>query len=160
MHPAYVEKLGFVVQIINISAKKINGTIFEIYEMMVTAFLVTDQADKVRFFEKTFLVANFSPNVVLGIFFLILSGADVDFLKRELWWRFYIIEKDFSTIKQIELVEKKVFAAIAIDLKHKNFVVHIAFLKSLNQEDDIYPFCKIQIAVLVANKALISIPTE
>ena len=52
--------------------------------MVVAAFLVTDQANKVRFFEETFLVANVSPDMVLEMPFLTLSGADVDFPKREL----------------------------------------------------------------------------
>ena len=31
---------------------------------------MTDKANRVRFFEKTFLVANISPEVVLGMLFL------------------------------------------------------------------------------------------
>ena len=52
---------------------------------MVVAFSVTDKANRVRFFEETFLVANVSPEVVLEISFLTLSSADIDFLGRELW---------------------------------------------------------------------------
>ena len=52
--------------------------------MVVAAFLVTDQADKVKFFEETSLVANDSTNVVLGMAFLTLSGVDIDFPKKEL----------------------------------------------------------------------------
>ena len=37
-----------------------------------------------RFFEKTFLVANVSLEVVLGMPFLTLSGTDIDFLGHEL----------------------------------------------------------------------------
>ena len=54
------------------------------YGMVVAAFSVEDKANWVRFFEKTFLVANVSPKVVLGMPFLILSGADVDFSGWEL----------------------------------------------------------------------------
>ena len=35
-------------------------------------------------FEETFLVANVSPDMVFGMLFLTLSGADVNFLKRKL----------------------------------------------------------------------------
>ena len=52
--------------------------------MVVAAFLVEDKANRVRFFEETFLVANVSLEVVLTMPFLTLSGADVDFLGREL----------------------------------------------------------------------------
>ena len=52
--------------------------------MIVAAFSVADQADRVRFFEEIFLVANVSSDVVFWMPFLILSGADVTFPKREL----------------------------------------------------------------------------
>ena len=84
MHLAFAERLGLVVQATNVGAQKIDGTNFEIYGMVVAAFSVTDQADKVRFFEETFLVANVSPDVIFGMLFLTLSGADIDFLKKEL----------------------------------------------------------------------------
>ena len=128
--------------------------------MVVAAFTVINQANKVRFFEKTFLVANFSPDVVLRILFLILSGVNVDFLKKELQWRSYTIEELFPTSKQVKLVEKKEFAAASLNLGHKIFVIHIASFASLSQEDNIHPFRRMQIAVLVANEAPTSIPIE
>ena len=50
------------------------------YEMIVTAFLVMDKINRVKFFEKTFLVANVSLEVVFEMFFLTLSNVNVDFL--------------------------------------------------------------------------------
>ena len=47
--------------------------------MVVVAFSVVNKANRVRFFEETFLLANVSPEIVFGMLFLILSGADVDF---------------------------------------------------------------------------------
>ena len=47
--------------------------------MVVAAFSVMDKANQGKFFEKTFLVANVSLEVVLGMSFLTVSGADVDF---------------------------------------------------------------------------------
>ena len=72
MHLAFAKRLGLVVQTTNVGAQKIDGTTFETYRMVVVVFSVTDQADKVRFFEEIFLVANVSPDVVLGILFLSL----------------------------------------------------------------------------------------
>ena len=83
MHPAFAKRLGLVVRTTNVGAQKIDSTILETYGMVVAAFSVIDQADRVRFFEKTFLVTNVSPDVVLGMPFLTLSGADVDFPKRK-----------------------------------------------------------------------------
>ena len=84
MHPAFAERLGLVVRTTNVGAQKIDGTTLETYGMVVAAFSVTDQADRIRFFEKTFLIANVSPDVVLGMLFFTLSGADIDFPKKEL----------------------------------------------------------------------------
>ena len=71
-------------QTINIGAQKIDGTTLEIYKMVIAIFSLTDQANGVRFFEDIFLVANVSPDIILGIYFFTLSEANVDFLKRKL----------------------------------------------------------------------------
>ena len=128
--------------------------------MVVLAFSVTNQANRVIFFEETFLVANISPNVVLGMLFLTLNSVNVDFLKRKLQWRFYTIEKAFFTIKRVELVEKKEFAATVFDLGHEIFVVYVTFLESPSQKSDVYSSCRAQIAALIANEAPTLIPTK
>ena len=84
MHLAFAERLGLVVRTSNVGAQKIDVTTLETYRMVVAAFSVTDQADRVRFFEETFLVANVSPDEVFGMPFLTLNGAHVNFSKREL----------------------------------------------------------------------------
>ena len=52
-------------------------------------------------------MANVSPEIVLGMLFLTLSGADVDFLDRELRWRTYTTEEALPTTRRAELVGKK-----------------------------------------------------
>ena len=51
--------------------------------MVIAAFSVADQVDRVKLFEETFLVANVSTDMVLEMPFFTLSGTDVNFLKRE-----------------------------------------------------------------------------
>ena len=51
--------------------------------MIVTLFLVTNQENQVRFFEKTFLVANISPKVIFVILFLTLNSTNSDFLEQK-----------------------------------------------------------------------------
>ena len=162
IYPIFAEKLGFMVQTINICAQKIDGTIFETYGLVVADFSITDQADRIKFFEETFLVANISLDVVLGMRFFILNNVDVDFLKRKLWWRSYTIKKALPTTKQVKLIRKKEFAALVLDPGYETFIVYVASLKSPSntQEGDVYPFCKAQIAALVANEVLISISTK
>ena len=52
--------------------------------MVVAVISVTDKANRIRFFEETFLIANVSFEVGFGMPFLTLSGVGVDFLDWEL----------------------------------------------------------------------------
>ena len=84
IHPSFIKQLGLSIRPTDVGAPKIDGTTLDTHGIVVAAFSVEDKANRVRFFEKTFLVANISPEVVLGMPFLTLSGADVDFSGREL----------------------------------------------------------------------------
>ena len=130
IHPVFAERLGLVIQTTNVSTQKIDGTTLETYRMVIAVFSVSDQANKVRFFKEIFLVANVSLDVVLEMLFLTLSGANINFPKRELWWRSYTIGEALPTTKQVELIGKKEFAAIALDPGHETFVVYVAFFES------------------------------
>ena len=114
---------------------------------MVAVFSVTDQALRVRFFEEIFPVANVSPDIAFGILFFSLSYTHVNFPKKELQQRFYTIEKVFSTIKRVALVDKKEFTSAALDPGYEIFVIHITFLKSPsnNQKSDIHLFRRVPI---------------
>ena len=85
IHLTFAKQLGLPIRSIDVGAQKIDGTTLDTHGMVVAAFSVVDKADRIRFFEETFLVANISPEVVLGMPFLTLSGADVDFSGREFW---------------------------------------------------------------------------
>ena len=52
--------------------------------MVIAVFLVINWVNKVKFFEKTILMANINLNIIFEIFFFILNILDVNFLKREL----------------------------------------------------------------------------
>ena len=84
VHPVFVKELGLPIRPTDIEVQKIDGIMLDIHKMVVTAFSVKDKANQIRFFEKTFLIANVCLEVVLGILFLIWSGADVNFLEHEL----------------------------------------------------------------------------
>ena len=79
IHPFFVKQLGLSIRPTNVGAQKIDGTTLDTHGMVVAAFSVEDKANQIRFFEETFLVANVSSEVVLGMSFLTLSNADVDF---------------------------------------------------------------------------------
>ena len=79
MHPSFAKQLGLPIRPTDVGAQKIDGTTLDTHGMVVAIFSVIDKANRVRFFKKTFLVANVSPKVVLGMSFLTLCGADIDF---------------------------------------------------------------------------------
>ena len=134
--------------------------------MVVAAFSVKNKANRVKFFEETFLVANVSPEVVLGMSFLTLSGADVDFLGRELRWRTYTTKKAFPTIRRVELAGKKEFAATTVDLEHETYVVYVGSVSSDTLpsssplELDVHLYRKPQISGLITEEALIKVPAK
>ena len=102
-------------------------------------------------------MANVSPEIVLGMLFLILSGADIDFLRREVQWRTYATHKALPTIKRSELV----FAAAALDPEHETFVVHVTSFSSTPLTNaDVHSSCRPQIASLIAKKASTKVPTK
>ena len=164
IHPILAQKLGLSVKLTDVGAQKIDGTMLDTFEMVVTAFSVTDKANRVRFFEETFLVANVSPEVVLGMPFLTLSGADVDFSGRELRWKTYTVEEALPTTRRVELVGKKEFAAAALDLESETFVVHVASLSSnalpSSSPLNVHPSRRPQISGLIAKEAPIKVPTK
>ena len=80
VHPSFVKQLGLSIRPTDVGAQKIDGTMLNTNGMVVAVFSVVDKVNRVRFFEETFLVANVSPEVVLGMPFFTLSNANVDFL--------------------------------------------------------------------------------
>ena len=51
IHPTLARKLGLPIRPTDVGAQKIDGTTLDTLEMVVTAFSVTDKANRVRFFE-------------------------------------------------------------------------------------------------------------
>ena len=117
---------------------------------------------EVRFFEKTFLVANVSLEVILGISFLTLSNADVDFSSQDLGWRTYTTKEALPTIKRIELVVKKELAAAALNPEYETYIVHVTSLSFalLVASLDVYPSQRSQISGLIVEEALTKVSAE
>ena len=162
VHPSFVKQLGLPIRPTNVGAQKIDGTTLDTHRTVVTAFPVVDKANRVKFFEETFLVANISPKVVLGMPFLTLSSADIDFSGRELRWRTYTTEKTLPTTRRVELVGKKEFATAALDPEHETYVVHVLSLSSALPVTslDVHPSRRSQIFGLIVEEALTKVPNK
>ena len=59
-----------------------------------------DKADKPRFFKKTFLVADTKFALILRIFFIRISNANVSFGEK------ILIEKSYTTTKTLSITEQ------------------------------------------------------
>ena len=111
-------------------------------------------------------MANVSLEVVLGMFFLILSSANVDFSGRELRWRIYTTKEVLSTTKRVELVGKKEFASAAFDPEHETYVVHVVSLSSTPLTSlkspplNVHPSRRPQKSGLIAKEALTKVPAK
>lgn len=85
IYSTFVKELGLSIRWINIEAHKIDGIILNTSKIEIVAFLVTHKANLVRFFEKIFLGAKISLEIVFKIsFFLTLSSTNIDFLDQKL----------------------------------------------------------------------------
>ena len=156
VHPAFAKELGLPIRPTDVGAQKIDGTTLETYGMVVAAFSVEDKTNQIRFFEETFLVANVSPEVVLGMPFLTLIGANIDFLGRELWWKTYSTKEALPTTRYVELVDKKEFASAALNPEHETYIIHVGSVSSdmlPSSSLDVHPFRRPQVSGLIAEEA-------
>ena len=81
---AYAKQLGFQVQKTDIGAQKIDGSLLQTFGMVIAGFQVEDKLDRAQFFQELFLLAETNMKVVLRIFFLTFSNANIQFAKKEL----------------------------------------------------------------------------
>ena len=84
MNPIYIEKLSFKTRKINVKTQKIDGSVLEIFRMVIADFQVENKGSRPKFFQKTFLVADIKFEVILGLLFLKISNADMSFGKKTL----------------------------------------------------------------------------
>ncbi len=83
--------------------------------------------------------------VVLGMPFLFLSNADVEFAELgKLTWRIYTAAEALPTTSRVKLINKREFARAALDKNLETFVVHVSALEAMT----IHPSRVVQIAAL------------
>ena len=101
---------------------------------------------------ETFLLADISMEVVLGMLFLTFSNADIQFAEKKLIWRTYTTEEALPTTCQLKIIDQKEFAKAALDKNVETFVVHVS---SLGSKMTIHPARKAQLALLLAKKVTV-----
>lgn len=71
-------------------------------------------------------------DVIFEMFFLILGNVQVNFNNQEFSWGLYIILQVLPNTMWFELVRKKEFIVIALNLDDETFVVHIVPIVNLD----------------------------
>ena len=135
--PAFVAKLGLSIQLIGIGAQKTDRSALKMYGMVIAGFSIWDKMGKIRFFEQSFLLADISMEVVLGIILLVLNNVDIKFNTESFTWRSYSEAEILPTTRWVKPIDKYKFAKAALDKNSKTFVVQVTVLKAL--EPAIHP---------------------
>ena len=80
----YALKLGLKIHLINVKAQKIDNSTLETFEIVLASFQIEDKLEKVRFFQKTFLLVDFSIEIVLKMLFLTFNNINIQFVRKRL----------------------------------------------------------------------------
>ena len=160
MTPAYAKQLGLQVRKTDVKAQKIDGSLLRTFKMVMAGFQVVDKLGRARFFQESFLLAETSMEVVLGMLFLAFSNANIQFAEKELIWRSYTAAEALATTKWVELINKKKFAKAALDEESETFVVYIAALEAPLAGMAIYYSRAAQILALIQDKPPTKVPPK
>ena len=158
MNPNYARKLGLKIRRINVGVQKIDGSALETLGIVIADFQLEDKANRPRFFQEIFLVADTKFDVILGILFLKISNADVSFGEEILIWKTYTTNKALPTTKQVQIVDQKEFIIAAIDVNSETFVVYVAIRK--REEMSVHSKKQAQVKALLFDKAPTEVPVD
>lgn len=65
----------------------------------------------------------------------------------------YTIIEALPTTKRVELIEKKEFVTTTLNSDDETFIIYISSFTIFYQ--NIYPFCRVQVALSIQNEALL-----
>lgn len=84
MSQAFTHQLGLKIWKTNVRAQKIDSTTLETYGIVVFTFSILDKDNREKFFEKSFLLADVKPDIVVKMSFLAMNNTQVDFQAQDL----------------------------------------------------------------------------
>ena len=93
-------------------------------------------------------------DVVLGILFLILINANIQFAEKKLIWRTYTTKEALLTTRQVKIIDQKKFARAALNENFEAFVMHVSFLRL---RMSIHLARKAQLALLLIKEVIVPV---
>ena len=162
MNPNFAQKLGFKIWKTNVGAQKIDSSALETFEMVIADFQIENKANRPRFFQETFLVADTKFEIILEMLFLKISNTDVSFDKKILTWKTYITNKTLPITKQVQIINKKDFVIVTLDADNKTFMMHVTIWEweGMLVYSERQAQIKAQVRILVFNMAPTEVPAE
>lgn len=124
--PGYTVKLSLNVWFIDVEAQNIHGSTFKTFDIILASLQIKDQLGRPQSFQKTFLIADTNLAVILSMFFLIFSNADMLFIEQKLIWRSYIPVEALSRTQWVRIIDQNKFSTVALNLTKEAFVVYVA----------------------------------
>ena len=126
INPDYTWKLGLKIRKTNVGAQKIDSSALETFEIVIADFQVENKANRPKFFQEIFLVANTKFEVMLGMLFLKINNTDVLFSEETLTWRTYTTNDVLLITEQVQIVDLKEFVIATLDIDSETFMVYMA----------------------------------
>lgn len=134
-------------------AQKIDRSNLNTFGIVIASFLLQDKLKKVSFFQKIYLVTNIKVEVVLRMFFLIFSYADIQFIEQVLVQKTFSIAKALPITQRVKVIDKKEFTAAVLKMKNKTLVIHMIAFNVV--DSNIHPFQQAQHFFLDVKKIII-----
>ena len=110
----------------------------EEFGVVIAGSQIQDRLEKVQFFQKPFLSANTSMEVVPGMPFLTPKSTALRFGEKELVWSTYTAAETLPATRIVDIIDKK-FAAAALNRHDEGFVVHIFAILRASTKMTIHP---------------------
>ena len=117
-----------------------------------------NKANRPRFFQEIFLVADTKFEMILGMPFLKISNADVSFGEGTLTWKTYTTNEALPTTERVQIVDPKEFVIAALDVDSETFVVHVAIRE--REEMPVHSKRQAQVRALLFDEAPTEVPAE
>lgn len=128
--------------------------------MIIIWFLIQNKVKKVRFFEKTSLLADISMEVVLEMHLLILGNADIPFDQKSFTWRAYITFHALRTTRCVELINKHELINVTSNKNSETIIIYLVALKASPSAILVQSFWAALLAALQKDKASTKIAPE
>ena len=96
--------------------------------------------------------------LILGMFFLKTSNADVSFDKKILMWKTYITNEALPTIEQVQIIDSKKLIIVTFDVNYKTFIMHVAIREQ--EKMPVHSKRQAQVGALLFDKASTKVLVE